>query len=47
MRARFTSFIFLKPRPPEAFGRQRESQDLKVRFLVFEGGNPHQKFLND
>ena len=24
---------------------QREFQDFKERFLVFEGGKPHQKFL--
>jgi hypothetical protein len=46
IRARLTSFIFLNPRPPWSFGRQRESQDLRERFLVFFEGKPHQKFLN-
>jgi hypothetical protein len=45
MRARFTSFIFLRPNPPRALGLQREFQDFKERFLVFEEGKPHQKFL--
>jgi hypothetical protein len=46
-RARFTSFIFLRPNPPRALGMQREFQDFKERFLVFEEENPHQKFLKD
>ena len=46
-RARFTSFIFLTPRPPRALGMQREFQDFSERFLVFEEGKPHQKFLKD
>jgi hypothetical protein len=31
------------------FGKsmQREFQDFKERFLVFEEGKPHQKFLKD
>jgi hypothetical protein len=45
IRARFTSFIFLRPKPPMAFGRHIESQDLRVRFLVFFGEKPHKKFL--
>jgi hypothetical protein len=45
MRARLTSLVFLKLRPPRDFGVQMEFQDFKVRFLDFEGGNPHQKFL--
>jgi hypothetical protein len=45
MRARLTSFVFLKPKPPRIFGVQMEFQDFKERFLDFEGGNPHQKFL--
>jgi hypothetical protein len=40
-------FHFLKPRPPIAFGRNKESQDLRKRFLDFVGGKPHQKFLKD
>jgi hypothetical protein len=39
--ARFTSFIFLRPKPPRALGMQREFQDFKERFLVFEEGKPH------
>jgi hypothetical protein len=45
IRARLTSCIFLRPRPPRAFGMHREFQDLRDRFLVFAGGKPHQKFL--
>jgi hypothetical protein len=45
MRATLTSFIFLKPRPPKDLERQRESQDLRVRFLALEGGKPHKKIL--
>jgi hypothetical protein len=45
IRARLTFYIFLSPRPPRAFGMQREFQDLIDRFLVFAGGKPHQKFL--
>jgi hypothetical protein len=44
-RARFTSLIFLNPRPPNIFGMQKESQDFKERFLAFLDGKPHQKFL--
>jgi hypothetical protein len=39
IRARLTSCIFLRPRPPRAFGMQREFQDLRDKFLVFAGGN--------
>jgi hypothetical protein len=46
-KARFTSFIFLKPRPPRVLGVQREFQDFGERFLVSEKGKPHHKFLND
>jgi hypothetical protein len=45
MRAKFTSFIFLKPRPPNSLGMQRESQALRKRFFFLRAGNPHQKFL--
>jgi hypothetical protein len=45
MRARLTSSIFLKPRPPKALGEHREFQDLRERFLDFLGGKPRQKFL--
>ena len=45
MRAKFTSFIFLKPRPPNSLGRQRESHDLSERFFFLRARNPHQKFL--
>jgi hypothetical protein len=34
MKARLTSCIFLKPRPPTSFGRHREDQDLRERFLA-------------
>jgi hypothetical protein len=47
IRDKFTSFILLKPKPPEALGIQREFHDFKDRFLVFELGKPHQKFLKD
>jgi hypothetical protein len=39
-RARFTSFIFLRPNPLRALGMHREFQDFKERFLVFEEGKP-------
>jgi hypothetical protein len=45
MKARLTSFIFLKPRPPATFGRHREDQDLRERFLALARRNPHPKFL--
>jgi hypothetical protein len=45
MKARFTSLIFLIPKPPKALGVQIEFQDLRDKFLVFVGGKPHQKFL--
>jgi hypothetical protein len=45
MRARLTSFILLIPRPPRTLGVQMEFHDLRERFLVFEEGKPHQKFL--
>jgi organic radical activating enzyme len=47
MRTRLTFFIFLRPKPPTALGRQIESQDLRDKFLVLLGGRPHQKFLKD
>jgi hypothetical protein len=36
MRATFTSFIFLNPKPPVALGTQKESQDLRDRYLALE-----------
>ena len=45
MRAKFISFIFLKPRPPNSLGKQRESEALRERFFFLRAGNPHQKFL--
>jgi hypothetical protein len=45
IRAKFTSFIFLKPRPPNSLGKQRESQALRERFFFLRARNPHQKFL--
>jgi hypothetical protein len=46
-RARFTSFIFLRPNPPRALGMQKVFQDFNERFLVFEEEKPHHKFLKD
>jgi hypothetical protein len=43
--AKFTSLIFLRPKPFKDFGRQKESQALRERFLDFFGWKPHQKFL--
>jgi hypothetical protein len=45
MRARFTFFILVRPKPPRALGMQSEFHDFKESFLVFEVGKPHQKFL--
>jgi hypothetical protein len=42
---KLTSFILLRPKPPNALRRHKESHDFRVRFLVFFGENPHQKFL--
>jgi hypothetical protein len=47
MRTKLTSSIFLNPRPPKAFGEQREFQNLRDRFLIFFGGKPYHKFLNN
>ena len=44
-KARFTSLISLRPKPPISFGLQRDSQALRVRFLDLEAENPHKKFL--
>jgi hypothetical protein len=44
-KARFTSLIFLNPKPPNSLGMQRESQAFKEKFLDFLAGKPHQKFL--
>jgi hypothetical protein len=46
-RARLTSFIFLNPKPPIAFGRHKESQDLRDRLWDLFEGKPHQKSLNN
>jgi hypothetical protein len=46
-RARLTSFIFLNPKPPRAFGRHKESQDLRDRLWDLFGGKPPQKSLNN
>jgi hypothetical protein len=45
IKARFTSLILLRPKPPNSFGLQMESQAFRVRFLVLEAEKPHQKFL--
>jgi hypothetical protein len=45
IKARFTSLILLRPKPPISFGLQRESQAFRERFLDFDAENPHKKFL--
>ena len=47
IRARLTSFIFLKPKLPRTLGVQMEFQDLRERFLVFEAGNPLPEVFKD
>jgi hypothetical protein len=35
IRDKLTSFIKRKPKPPWSLGRQREAQDLRVKFRVY------------